>query len=81
MAPLSGTLEKLTIRDNDFRARSQFPNNSAEISRFDWLRRKRNEVEYPDLDTPYVDSHDVEEVMQYATEIFSVVTQHLKQLK
>lgn len=51
-------------------ALAQFsPSFAALIKRFDWMRRTRNDSEYPDLDSPGIFPEDVAEAIDYATEI------------
>lgn len=47
------------------------------LQHFDWLRRVRNDSEYPSLATPWVTSDDVRDAIPLASDIVSVAEQVL----
>lgn len=54
-------------------AAAQFvPPMGATIKPFDWMRRTRNDSEYPDLDTPEISVDDVDEAIDAARAILAL---------
>jgi hypothetical protein len=47
------------------------------LTHFDWLRRTRNNAEYPDLNAPEIGQTDVADAIQLASGIVSVAEQVL----
>lgn len=56
-------------------AMAQFdPPMGTKIKPFDWMRRTRNDSEYPDFDTPDISSEDVDDAISAAGEILALAT-------
>lgn len=54
-------------------AMAQFvPPMGATLKRFDWMRRTRNDSEYPDFDTPEISIDDVDEAIEAAGAILDL---------
>jgi hypothetical protein len=47
------------------------------LAHFDWLRRTRNQAEYPDLDAPEIDEADVKDAIRLAGGIVDLAQQVL----
>lgn len=53
------------------------PPRQTDIREFDWMRRLRNNTQYPDIDKPTASTDDVNQAIPAARTIFEQVTQLL----